>query len=327
MSQSAIPVTIVTGFLGAGKSTLVQSWLEELPRGETAVIVNERGDVGIDGELLAAHVKHVREITGGCVCCKSRAELTNALAELSATTPRPGRILIETSGAASPAGVIQAIGAPWARERLVLDGVITVIDVMRAKRALEFDVAVEQLGFADVVVLSHVDEVGEVGEVGEASSGVDLGAVEESISRCAPAALIVRAAYGATPTTFLELLAQRAETLHVVPHVSAHSSIDAVSMMVDGELDEDRFGDWVESALGSVEARILRVKGILAMKDVDARVIVQGVSEAVEVRLGSPWGGAKRTSRMVVLGLGLDSATLEAGFLDCATDASTASSE
>jgi G3E family GTPase len=310
MTQPAIPVTIVTGFLGAGKSTLVQRWLEELPPNETAVIVNERGEVGIDGELLAARVAQLREITGGCVCCKTQAELTSALAELSGTTPPLRRILVETSGAASPVGVIRALGAGWARERLVLDGVVTVIDAMRAKRALEFDVAVEQLGFADVVVLSHVDE---------ASSDV-VDAVQESLARYAPAALIVRAARGATSSSFVQLLAQRAEALHIVPEGSGHSSIEATSLVVDAELDEDRFADWVESALGSVEARILRVKGILAMQGVNARVIVQGVGEAVEVVLGAPWGDAQRTSRLVVLGLGLDSAALEAGFLGCAVD-------
>ncbi|MEO8181829.1 MAG: GTP-binding protein [Deltaproteobacteria bacterium] len=319
MSLSAIPVTILTGFLGAGKSTLLLKWLEELPRDETAVIVNERGEVGVDGELLAGRVARLREVTGGCVCCKTRAELSSALAELSATTPRPGRIFVETSGAASPAGVIQAICAPWARERLALDGVITVIDVMRAERAIEFDVAVEQLGFADVVVLSHVDEASEM------PARVDLDAVLRLVSRHAPAAVIARATQGAMPSSFLELMAQRSETLHLRsehlrPEGSAHSSIEAASMTIDGELDEELFGDWVESALGNVEARILRVKGILAMKGVDARVIVQGVSEAVEVQLGAPWGNAKRTSRLVVLGLGLDPGALEAGFRRCAAD-------
>jgi len=106
---SPIQVTVVTGFLGAGKSTLVQTWLHELPRGETAVIVNERGDIGIDGELLAAHVARLTEITGGCVCCTSQAELISALGEISKQHPAPTRILIETSGAASPAGIIADI--------------------------------------------------------------------------------------------------------------------------------------------------------------------------------------------------------------------------
>jgi G3E family GTPase len=312
MSFSAIPVTILTGFLGAGKSTLLQKWLDELPRDETAVIINERGDVGVDGELLAGRVARLREITGGCVCCKSQGELVSALAELSASTPRPSRILVETSGAASPAGVIQAICAPRAREYLTLDGVITVLDVMRAQRALEFDVAVEQLGFADVVVLSHIDEATGT------PPRVDVDAVHEMVLRHAPAAVLARATHGVLPMSFLELMAQRPETLHTRPEGSGHSSIEAVSMVLDGELDEDLFGDWVETALGSVEARILRVKGILAMQGVDARVIVQGISEAVDVLLGAPWGDTKRTSRLVVLGLGLDPGALEAGFRRCA---------
>jgi len=311
VSLSPIPVTIVTGFLGAGKSTLVQHWLGELPKDETAVIVNERGEVGIDGELLAAHVARVREISGGCVCCSSQAELLAALAELSETDPRPSRIVVETSGAASPAGVIRAIGAKAARQRLQLDGVITVVDVTRARQALGFDVTVEQLGFADVVVLTHLDRAAAL------ETPVDPQAVQHLLLQYAPAAVFARARRGILDCSFDGLLAQRAEALHVQPSGSGHSSIEAVALVHDGELDEARFGEWVERALGAVEARILRIKGILALQGVDARVIVQGVSEAVEVQLGAPWGDSKRTSRLVVLGLGLDSRALELGYLDC----------
>lgn len=308
MSQDPVPVTIVTGFLGAGKSTLVQRWLGELPRAETAVIVNERGEVGIDGELLAAHVARLREISGGCVCCSSQAELVSALIELGEAQPRPGRILVETSGAASPAGVIRALGAPATRQLLQLDGVISVIDATRVQQALAFDIAVEQLGFADVVVLSHVDRAHET----------DLPAVQALVQRHAPAAVVVRAQRGVLDDGFVSLLGRRAESLQLPAAGAAHSSIEAVSLMWSGELDEERFGEWVESALGSVEARILRVKGILALQGIEERVILQGVSEAVEVQLGAPWGEHARTSRMVVLGLGLDGAALEAGFLACA---------
>jgi G3E family GTPase len=191
--------------------------------------------------------------------------------------------------------------------------VITVIDVTRARRALDFDIAVEQLGFADVVVLSHVDAAV------EAAPSVDPQAMQEELQRYAPAAVFAEARRGVMTATLLELLAQRVEALHV-PERSVHSSIEAASMVLDGELDEERFGDWVESTLANVAARILRIKGILAMKGVDARVIVQGVGDAVEVELGAPWGTARRTSRLVVLGLGLDAAALEAGFLECAAE-------
>src|SRR5688572_10459915 len=123
----AIPVTVVTGFLGAGKSTLLLRWLEDLPREQTAVIVNEQGSVGIDGALLSDHVSRLREITGGCVCCVTQAALAAALVDFAESTPRPTRILVETSGAASPAGVIRALTQGDARDELRLDGIVTVI--------------------------------------------------------------------------------------------------------------------------------------------------------------------------------------------------------
>jgi G3E family GTPase len=200
-----------------------------------------------------------------------------------------------------------------ARERLQLDGVVTVIDAVRAEDVLAFDVAIEQLGFADVVVLSHVDEVA------APSSRVD--SAQQLVQRHVPAAVVVQARHGRLDSSLLELLAQRAETLALPSGGAAHSSIEAVSLTHRGELEEERLGAWVEDVLGLVEARILRIKGILAMRGVNERVIVQGVSQAVDVQLGAPWEGHERTSRLVVLGLGLDGPALEAGLQRCAADA------
>lgn len=309
----AIPVTVVTGFLGAGKSTLLLRWLEDLPREQTAVIVNEQGAVGIDGALLSDHVSRLREITGGCVCCVTQAALEAALMDFAESTPRPTRILVETSGAASPAGVIRALTQGDARDDLRLDGIVTVIDGARARRALEFGLAIEQLGFADVVAISHVD----------ACIDADLAALENDLAAYAPGAVIARVRRGEledpNARTLLELLDARGGVVRVPPSDGRNRhGIDAVSFVHDGELDEQRFGDWAEQMLGAIEARILRVKGILAVQGVDERVIVQGVGEAIEVTLGPPWRDAERTSRLVVLGLDLDEADLRAGFFACA---------
>jgi G3E family GTPase len=310
VSSTPIPVTVVTGFLGAGKSTLLERWLGELPPNDAAVIVNERGDVGIDGELLAAHVTRLREISGGCVCCSSQAELVSALAEFGRANPAPRRIFVETSGAASPSGVIRAVATGRAREHLYLDGVITVVDALRLASTLRFDLALEQLGFADVVVLSHVDRL----------PATDLDALRLEVGRHAPVAALAESRNGVVNGGFEALLGARHEALRVFPRAKEHTAIDAVSLVHEGELDQDRFADWVESELAQTEARILRVKGILAMRGVNARVIVQGVGGAVDVELGRPWENTPCSSRLVVLGLGLDAAELEAGFLRCASN-------
>jgi len=309
-----IPVTVVTGFLGAGKSTLLDQWLREFPPKSTAVLINEQGRIGIDGALLAERVSRIREITGGCICCQAQAELDAALAEFAASTPRPTRIFVETSGAASPAGVIRMLTWGSARESLRLDGVVTVLDASRADKALSFDLTIEQLGFADVVVLSHVD----------ACDDAELLALEERLGRYAPGAAFARARHGQLDGdeggTLLDLLDARSGVLRAVPSETGAAGghgIDAVSLSHDGELDGDRFSDWVAGALGSVQARILRVKGILAVQGVDERVVVQGVGEAVEVTLGPPWGAEARTSRLVVLGLELDEGALRDGFGSC----------
>lgn len=311
--DTPIPVTVVTGFLGAGKSTLVERWLGELPP-DTAVIVNEQGAVGIDGDLLARRARRIREITGGCVCCVTHAALDRALADFAASSPPPSRILVETSGAASPAGVIRVLTRGMARDEVRLDGVVTVIDAARAPQRMKFGLTIEQLGFADVVAMSHADLCGDA----------DLAALEHDLATHAPGAVIARARRGeleaSGPSTLLGLLDARSGVLRVPPSLDragADHRVDAVSLVHDGELDEARFADWVEGALGAVEVRLLRIKGILAIADVEERVIVQGVSESVEVTLGAPWGDQARTSRLVVLGLDLDEAALRAGFAAC----------
>ncbi|MCH9681169.1 MAG: GTP-binding protein [Deltaproteobacteria bacterium] len=311
--DAPIPVTILTGFLGAGKSTLLEQWLGELPA-DTVVIVNEQGDIGIDGALLSARASRIVEITGGCVCCTTYAALDAALADFAASKPTPSRIVVETSGAASPAGVIRALTWGTARQELRLDGVITVIDAARARTAMKFGLTIEQLGFADVVVMSHVDQCIEA----------EVLALHDDLAAYAPAAVFARARAGrlegAQAQTLLELLAEREGALRVMPsnddHI-AHHGIKAVSLVHDGELDEEHLGSWVEGTLGTIEVRISRIKGILAVRGIDQRVILQGVGEAIEVTLGPTWGDEARSSRMVILGLDLDREALRAGFAAC----------
>lgn len=300
-------VTVVTGFLGAGKTTLVNRWLERAPRGDIAVVVNEHGAIGIDGALLRERVRTLVEITGGCVCCSTQAELARALAEL-ASSPTPKRILVETSGAASPAGVIRVI---CGSEALALDGIVTVVDASRPEVLSEHELAIEQVGYADVVVLSRADlcESEDVRDFVTAHNG---------------AAFVVSASNGdlddpslATLDALLERRRADFAPARTAPAASAHV-YESIALVHDGELDGERFADFVESELARFAGRLLRTKGILAVAGAPDRMIVQGVADLAEVTFGKPWGDAPRTSRLVIVGFGLDRDALTRAFAACA---------
>jgi G3E family GTPase len=308
--DAPIPVTVVSGFLGAGKTTLVNRWLEGHARGEIAVVVNEHGEIGIDGALLAERVRTLIEITGGCVCCATHGELVRALAELS--RKRPARILVETSGAASPAGVLRAIGAGDAS--VVLDGVVTIVDPTRIAALEEHDLAIEQIGFADVVVLSRADLCGPE----------ELEHARATVAAWNEAAVVAASGHGSTAPTLATLLEARTELApRAAPRAGGHRHVyESISLASDGEVDGDRFADFVEEELARFAGRILRTKGVLAVAGVDERMIVQGVADRIEITFGARWGTEPRRSRFVVIGFGLDREALAARFAACACDRS-----
>jgi G3E family GTPase len=313
--MSQIPVTVVTGFLGAGKTTLLDRWLRDFRPGEVAVIVNEVAAIGVDAELLAERARRVVEIAGGCICCTTFHELVGALRELASSQPAPRRILIETSGAASPAGVLRAVTR---QPDLALDGVVTVVDGTRVAVLERSDLAMEQVGYADVIVLSHAD-LADDATLSDATLRVTAHSAATTIAPAARGVL-----HDARLTTLDALLAARTDVPHPREHRSVHdhggsTAIESLALTYEGALDEDAFGDWMESELATFEGRLLRVKGVLAIDGLDERVIVQGVADRVEVTVGALWEcDAPRASRLVIVGFGLERERLEQGFARCA---------
>ena len=310
------PITVITGFLGAGKTTLVHRWLAEFARGEVAVVVNEQGDIGVDGELLADRVKTLVEITGGCVCCTTQGELVRALETLASQSPPFRRILVETSGAASPIGVLRALAAGGGTGTLSLDGVVTVVDATRAEHLIEHDLAIEQIGCADIVVLSRTDSC----------HAEALARARGIVTSKNGAALVVSAARGqltAPDASPLEALLARRHTEFPKrdwPASPSHAGrpYESVSLTIDGCVDGERFADYMETELARFSGRLFRTKGILGVDGMDQRMIVQGVADLVEVSFGAPWGDVAPTSRLVVVGFGLDREALGKGFAECA---------
>lgn len=318
IDDDAPRVTVVTGGLGAGKTTLVNGWLARIPRGDAAVIVNEFGDVGVDGELLAERAREVVELTGGCVCCTTQADLVRALLAIAEQPSPPPRVFVETSGAASPAGVVRAFTRGPVSRRMRLDGVVAVVDATRATRLDESLLAAEQAAYADVVVLTRVD----------ACTPEARDFARSIVARRNPAALVATASRGTVidpPAGDLDaLLARRDDDLGALRIVRAGEGtthdlgIESVSLSHDGALDEERFSAWVESEVARLGGRLMRVKGILAIEGVPVRVVLQGVTDRVEVTFGAPWDDAAPQSRMVLIGYGLAGEGLAEGFARCA---------
>jgi G3E family GTPase len=297
--RASVPVVVVTGFLGAGKSTLLHRWLGELERDEVAVIVNEVGAVALDADQLAARVDAFREITGGCACCTTQAELVRALAALAERRPR--FIFVETSGAASPAGVVRAVTR---NEALSLGGIVTVVDPTRWPPPQEPGLAAladEQLGYADAVVLSNADRCGEQA----------LAVVRREVLLKNPTATVVSAARGVLgESSFEALLSRHGELPREVPRSEHVGVIESVAWQRGGEVCGERFADWVENTLAVYEGRLLRVKAVLAVAGLERRMIVQGVADRVAVDFGEPFEGGARDCRLVLIGFGLDRAAI-----------------
>ncbi|MBX3193350.1 MAG: GTP-binding protein [Labilithrix sp.] len=311
-----VPVTVVTGFLGAGKTTLVNRWLQGVPRGDVAVVVNEHGEIGVDAALLAARARTLVEIAGGCVCCSTQAELARAIEQLASAPSPPKRILIETSGAASPAGVVHVVSGGARSGACVLDGIVTVVDASRAETLVEHDLAIEQVGYADVVVLSRSD----------ACHTAQRAHAQEIVAAHNGAALVVSAARGelddpslATLDALLDRRRDDFAPARAAGSPRAAHVYESVSLLHEGEIDGERFAHFMESEVARFAGRLFRTKGILAVEGVDERMIVQGVADLAEITFGEPWGDAPRTSRFVIVGFGLDREPLARAFAACAT--------
>ena len=181
--DSAIPVTILTGFLGAGKTTLLKHLLTQPHGYKCAIIINEFGEVGIDGQLVIGTDEEVVELNNGCLCCRVRGDLVKTLAELLKRQKRFDYVLIETTGLADPSPIAHTFYLPQLKEKLRLDAIVTVADARHLESVLDkAPEAVPQIAFADTVLLNKTD----------LATPADLDRVEQRIRRINPLAKIHR---------------------------------------------------------------------------------------------------------------------------------------
>ncbi|KKB12272.1 cobalamin biosynthesis protein CobW [Devosia geojensis] len=313
------PVTVLTGFLGSGKTTLLNRILSEQHGKKYAVIVNEFGEVGIDNDLIVNADEEIFEMNNGCICCTVRGDLIRILEGLMKRADRFDGIIVETTGLADPAPVAQTFFVDEdVRERTKLDAIVTVVD---AKHVLgEIDTAPEaqeQLAFADLVVLNKTDLV----------TAQELAEVEARIRKINPMAPIQHAERCNLPLD--QVLGRDAfnlkRVLEIEPdflteeHDHEHDEdVTSISLISDKPLDANRFSGWLRLMTQTYGTDILRLKGIIALKDNPERFVVQGVHMLLEGDYQRPWkDDEKRQSRLVFIGRNLPVETLREGFEQC----------
>ena len=312
------PVHILTGFLGSGKTSLLRHWLEQPEFADTAVIINEFGEVGLDQLLVHEVSEDVVLLSSGCVCCTVGDDLVSKLIELdelaaSGQIAPFSRVLIETSGLADPAPIATAVMGESRLARLFrLGSIITTIDAVAGATSLKRHVeARHQLALANHVILTKADLVDEGAQAPLKSHIASINGVADiSVSTLGhpPAADPL---FSAQTSTFDALDGHNGN--HGGGHDHEHSDdVGSFVVEVDGDLDWDGFVDWLELLLAARGDSILRVKGLLAVSGQPLPVVVQGVQHTVFPPETLPeWPKGQRQTQLVFIASHLTRGAIE----------------
>ena len=336
-SIARVPCTIVTGFLGAGKTTLIRHVLANAQGRRLAVIVNEFGDVGIDGEILkgcgdaACPEENVVELANGCLCCTVADEFVPALDLILARQPSVEHIVIETSGLALPKPLVQAFHWPSIKSRVTVDGVIAVVDgaalaegrvasdlealsaQRRADTALDHDDPVEevfedQIACADLVVLNKCDLLDRSGMDRASAAIADSLPRAVKIVNVASGKVDVSALLGLNVGTEADIESRRTHHDDELDH--DHDEFESFVVALPEVDDPAALSGLVTAAAGA--NGVLRIKGFAAVRGKPMRLLVQAVGPRVTSQYDRPWTASeKRQTRLVVIGLkGLDQSAI-----------------
>jgi cobalamin biosynthesis protein CobW len=336
-----IPATVITGFLGAGKTTLIRHMLAHANGRKLALIINEFGDVGVDGEILkacgsdACGEDDIIELANGCICCTVADEFVPTMAKLLSRSDRPDHIIIETSGLALPQPLVRAFNWPEIKSQVTVDGVLTVVDAkalsdgrfaddevaLAAQRAADPNMDHEnpieelfedQLNAADMIILNKVDLLGEAEML---ETAIDLK------KQIRPATRMVTSSNGVVDLNVLLGLKGSAEddlhnrqSHHEMEGEEQHDHDDFITFIVTlpGVADKAALLKRVEATIAAHD--VLRIKGFANVAGTDARLLIQAVGPRVNSYFDRPWNSDEnRSTRLVVIGeKNMDSAAIEA---------------
>ncbi|MFY0310095.1 cobalamin biosynthesis protein CobW [Leisingera sp. D0M16] len=321
-----IPVTVITGFLGAGKTTLIRHLMQNPQGKRLAVVVNEFGTAGVDGDILKScadencPAENIMELANGCICCTVADDFIPTIEQLMNLPEKPDHIVIETSGLALPKPLLKAFDWPAIRSRITVDGVIALadaeavakgqfapdLDAVQAQREADesldhetplSEVFEDQISCADIVLLSKADLAGDAGV--EKARAV----IEAEAPRKLP---ILPMSEGVIdPRIILGLGAAAEDDLEARPshhdghHDHEHDDFESIVV----EMGEVSDPEALQNAIVKLarERNILRVKGYVAVEGKPMRMLVQAVGERLRAQYDQPWGAQPRKTALVVI--------------------------
>ncbi|ABF64941.1 Cobalamin (vitamin B12) biosynthesis CobW [Ruegeria sp. TM1040] len=325
-SLNKIPVTVITGFLGAGKTTLIRHLMQNPQGKRLAVVVNEFGTAGVDGDILKScaddncPAENIMELANGCICCTVADDFIPTIESLMALPEPPEHIVIETSGLALPKPLLKAFDWPAIRSRITVDGVIALadaeavakgqfapdLDAVQAQREADesldhetplSEVFEDQIACADIVLLSKADLAGE--------AGVDKARaiIESEAPRKLPILPMTEGVID--PRVILGLEAAAEDDLDARPshhdghHDHEHDDFESIVVEM-GEVSDPE--DLQKRIIEMARSRnILRVKGYVAVEGKPMRMLVQAVGERLRAQYDQPWGAQERKTQLVVI--------------------------